>query len=64
MVNKIQEKCPEISETVELPKCELNHSTENSRNSGSKVGWKENFREKIFLTLGYTSQGCPLFWKF
>ena len=43
---------------------ELNHSTENSRNSGSKVGWKENFREKIFLTLGYTSQGCPLFWKF
>ena len=43
---------------------ELNHSTENSRNSGSKVGWKENFREKIFRTFGYTSRGCPLFWKF
>ena len=64
MVQEIQEKCPEISETVELPKCELNHSTENSTNSGSKVGWKENFREKMFLTFGYTSQGCPLFWKF
>ena len=31
-----------------------NHSTENSRNSGSKVEWKENFREKKFRKFGYT----------
>ena len=41
-----------------------NHSTQNSRNSGSKVEWKENFREKKFRKFGYTSWGCPLFWKF
>ena len=28
------------------------HSTENSRFSGSKVEWKENFREKNFENLG------------
>ena len=37
-----------------------NHSTErNSGNSGSKVEWKEHNRK-----FGYTSRGCPLFWKF
>ena len=29
-----------------------NHSTENFRNSGSKVEWKENFREIFFENLG------------
>ena len=29
-----------------------NHSTENCRNSGSKVEWKENFRENFFENLG------------
>ena len=29
-----------------------NHSTENFRNSGSKVEWKENFRENFFENLG------------
>ena len=33
----------------------LNFSTENSRNSGSKVEWKENFRVGL---------GFPPFWKF
>ena len=38
-----------------------NHSTENVINSGSKVEWKENFREIFFRKFGYTSRGCPLF---
>ena len=38
-----------------------NHSTENVRNSGSKVEWKENLREKFFRKFEYTSRGCPLF---
>ena len=29
-----------------------NHSTENSRFSGSIVEWKQNFRENIFENLG------------
>ena len=29
-----------------------NHSTESSRFSGSKVGWKENLRENFFENLG------------
>ena len=29
-----------------------NHSPENSRNSGSKVEWKENLRKKFFENLG------------
>ena len=40
-----------------------NHSTENFRNSGSKVEWKENIWENVFRKFGYTSRGCPLFWK-
>ena len=40
-----------------------NHSTENFRNSGSKVEWKENFRGNFFRKFGCTSRGCPLFWK-
>ena len=30
----------------------VNHSTENSRNSGRYVEWKENFRERNFDSLG------------
>ena len=41
-----------------------NYPTENSRNSRSKVEWKENFREKFFRKFRYTSRGCPLFWNF
>ena len=33
-----------------------NYSTENSRNSGSKIEWKENLRK-----YGYTSRVCPRF---
>ena len=41
-----------------------NHSTENFRNSGRKVEWKENFRGIFFENLGIQySRGCPLFWK-
>ena len=29
-----------------------NHSTENFRNSGIKVEWKENFQENFFKNLG------------
>ena len=41
---------------LEIPKLlnfrNTNHSTENSRHSGSKVEWKENFREKVFQNTG------------
>jgi len=40
-------------ETVEFPKCEP--FKRNSRNSGSKVEWKENFRENYNI--------CPNFRK-
>ena len=36
-----------------------NHSTENSRNFGSKVEWKENFREKKFENLGIPREVAP-----
>ena len=41
------EKFPEIPETGEFSKCKI--STENS---GRKVEWKENFREKFSKNLG------------
>ena len=46
-----------------------NHSTEYARNSGSKVEWKENFREEVSEKFGYTSRGnfgkcCSIrYWK-
>ena len=46
MVQKFPEKFSEILETVDFRNA--NHSTENSGNSGSKVEWKGNFREKAF----------------
>ena len=41
-----------------------NHSTENSRNSGSKVEWKENFRGKNFENLGIPREVVPFFGNF
>ena len=38
-----------------------NHSTENFRNSGSKIEWKENFLEIFFRKFGYTSRGQSSF---
>ena len=32
-----------------------------TRNPGSKVEWKETFRERSFRKFGYTSLGCPFF---
>ena len=40
----------------------LNFQNANSRNSGSKVEWRENFLEKFFRKFGYTSRCWPLFW--
>ena len=44
------EKFPDIPETDEFQKCET--FNQNSRNSGIKVVWKENFQEKTFENLG------------
>ena len=41
-----------------------NHSTENFRNSGSKVGMERKLPGNFFRKFGYTSRGCPLFWKY
>ena len=41
-----------------------NHFTENSRNSGNKMKWKENFREKFFKKLGITREVVLLFGNF
>ena len=40
-----------------------NHSTKNSKNSGSKAEWKKN-PGNFFRKFGYTSRGCPRFWEF
>ena len=40
-----------------------NHSTENFRNSGSKVEWKENFQENFFENLGIPRKVVLFFWK-
>ena len=40
-----------------------NHSTENFRNSASKVEWKENFREIFFENLGIPREVVLFFWK-
>ena len=41
-----------------------NHSTENSRNSGIKVVWKENFQEKTFENLGIPRKAVLFFGNF
>ena len=41
-----------------------NHLTENSRNSGKKVEWKENFWEKIFDILGIPREAVLFFGNF
>ena len=38
-----------------------NHSTQTSRNSGSKVKWKENFREKVSENLGIPREVVRLY---
>ena len=53
MVQTFPTKFPEIPKAVEFPNA--NHWTENSRNSGSKVEWKENFWEKIWVYLARLS---------
>ena len=54
-------KFPEIPETVKCPKCK--YSTKSSRNSGSKIEWKENFREKLSEIWVYLAR-LSSFWKF
>ena len=41
-----------------------NHSTENSRNFGNKVEWKENFGENIFENLGIPCEVILFFGNF
>ena len=41
-----------------------NHSTAKSRNSGSKVEWKDNFQEKIFENLGIPCEVVVFFGNF
>ena len=55
-----REKFPEILKLLNFRN--VNHSTENSRFSGSKVEWKENLRENIFENLGIPR--LPFYWKF
>ena len=55
-------KYPEIPETVEFRNA--NHSTAKSRNSGSKVEWKDNFQEKIFENLGIPCEVVVFFGNF
>ena len=49
----VPQKFPEIPKAVEFPNA--NPSTENSRNPGSKVEWKENFQEKNWVYLARLS---------
>ena len=43
---------------------ETNYPTENSRNSRSKVEWKENLREKFFENLGMPREVVLFFGNF
>ena len=52
----------EIPETGEFRNA--NHSTAKSRNSGSKVEWKDNFREKNFENLGIAREVVLFFGNF
>ena len=47
---------------AEFPKCEP--FNRNTRNSGSKVEWKENFWKKIFENLGITREVVLFFGRF
>ena len=62
MVQKFPGKVSEIRETVEFPKCEpLNRNFwkfSRAKMRGKNTSWK------IFQKFGYTTRGCPLFWKF
>ena len=64
MVQKIQEKCPEISETVELPKCEFTHmilEIPGAKLDGKKTSGK-NF-SNIWVYLARLSSFLEIFKK-
>ena len=62
MVQKIQEKCPEISETVELPKCEFTRMILEI--PGAKLDGKKTSGKKFFEHLGIPHEVVLFFGNF
>ena len=72
MVKKIQEKCPEISETVELPKCEFTRmileipaaKLDGKKTSGKKFFEHLGIPREVVLFFGNFEKSCSIhYWK-
>ena len=64
MATKWYRQFPEIAKAVGVEFPNVNHSTKTSRNSGSKVEWKENFQKKIFENFGISREVVLFFRNF